>query len=272
MRILVLGGTHFVGPHVVAGLVELGHDVTIFHSGETENPLSDCARHVHGRFGNFAEKLAQLLKLRPQVVVDVVPYHAKNGHESIDFDNRDVERAVLEAALPITILRMPAIFGPGDPFSRLYRYVKRMDDARPAILLDARVASWRWSRGYVQNVAQAVVLAATEDRAAGRTYNVAPLCAHTEEEWVRLIAEVHGWRGSVISVAPDDLPESMRSRLSMSQDIVLDSQRIRRELGYSETTPLRQALATTIDWEREHPPIGASFDYPSEDAFLASIT
>ncbi|MGE5577994.1 MAG: NAD-binding protein [Syntrophothermus sp.] len=34
MRILVIGGTLFVGPNVVTRLNKMGHEVTLFHRGK----------------------------------------------------------------------------------------------------------------------------------------------------------------------------------------------------------------------------------------------
>jgi nucleoside-diphosphate-sugar epimerase len=88
----------------------------------------------------------------------------------VDVDNLEVERALAgDPALAVTVLRLPVIYGPHDPQRRLAHYVRRMDDGRPAIALDERLARFRQSRGYVDNVAAAVVLAATADRARGRT-------------------------------------------------------------------------------------------------------
>lgn len=41
MRVLVIGGTRFIGPPVVKSLVEHGHEVTVFHRGETEINLPE---------------------------------------------------------------------------------------------------------------------------------------------------------------------------------------------------------------------------------------
>ncbi|CAA9445556.1 MAG: hypothetical protein AVDCRST_MAG78-2836 [uncultured Rubrobacteraceae bacterium] len=35
MRVVVVGGTNFVGPHVVWRLAEEDHEVTVFHRGRT---------------------------------------------------------------------------------------------------------------------------------------------------------------------------------------------------------------------------------------------
>jgi 2'-hydroxyisoflavone reductase len=46
MRVLVLGGTRFVGRHFVAGCLARGDDVTVMHRGQSPSPFVDVARHV----------------------------------------------------------------------------------------------------------------------------------------------------------------------------------------------------------------------------------
>src|SRR5437762_10908758 len=46
MRVLVIGGTGFIGPYVVRELVSEGHDVTVFHRGESEADLPESVRNV----------------------------------------------------------------------------------------------------------------------------------------------------------------------------------------------------------------------------------
>ena len=48
MRILVIGGTRFIGLQVVKQLDETGHEVTIFHRGQTEADLPSGIQHIHG--------------------------------------------------------------------------------------------------------------------------------------------------------------------------------------------------------------------------------
>ncbi|NIM98090.1 MAG: NAD-dependent dehydratase, partial [candidate division Zixibacteria bacterium] len=87
---------------------------------------------------------------------------------------------------------------PGDSQHRLFQYLKRMDDNRPAILLEQGMANWRWTKGYVENVAAAIVPAVVEERATGRIYNVGEQDALSEEEWVRAIGAAAGWKGKVV--------------------------------------------------------------------------
>lgn len=329
MRILILGGTSFVGPHVVRQLAARGHDVTIFHRGNTETNLPGNVRHVHGDFANFPDHLDELRRISPEVVLDMVPFREEDAERvrafkgvarrvvvvssgdvyrafgrlwrtepgppdptpltedspireqlspaGLDYNKTAVERAVLEdTELPATILRLPATHGPGDDKHRLFSYIKRMDEARPAIVLDRAYASWQWGRGYVADVAFAIALAVMDERAAGRTYNVCYPVSLTEAEWVKEIARVIGWKGEVVALPSAQLPASLRrDAFDFSQQYSVDSNRIRKELGYTETLTFDEALQRTIEWERSNPPENPdpdAFNYADEDAALATFT
>jgi nucleoside-diphosphate-sugar epimerase len=192
-----------------------------------------------------------------------------------DYEKILVERVVLgEPDLPGTILRLPMVYGPRDRQHRLYEQIRRIDDGRPAIILEEGLAGWRWTRGYVEDMAAAVAVAVTDSRAAGRIYNVGEADALSMKEWVREIARIAGWTGEVIVVPKNELPEEMREQAHTEHDLVTDSSRIREELGYLEIVPREEAIARTIAWERANPPEGArdqSPDYAAEDALLARL-
>jgi 2'-hydroxyisoflavone reductase len=48
MRILVIGGTAFVGRHITEAALAAGHDVTLFHRGKTGRDLFGAATHLTG--------------------------------------------------------------------------------------------------------------------------------------------------------------------------------------------------------------------------------
>lgn len=188
------------------------------------------------------------------------------------YDKVGVERAASAIdGLTTTIVRLPAVHGPGDAQHRLYAYVRRMDDGRPAIVLDEALRHWRWTRGYVEDMGRAVALAAVHERAAGRVYNVNYERVFTEPEWVQAIARVHGWSGEVVCAPADELPESLRVGFDTSQDYAVDSTRIRRELGYAEAVDFDDALGCTIEWERADPPQSFDGDYDAEDEVLRRL-
>jgi nucleoside-diphosphate-sugar epimerase len=324
VRVLVLGGTGFIGSRVTRLLAQHDHEVTVVHRGTTSFEAPATVRQVLLPFAELSDRLERLTSLRPELVLDMVPYLDKQGHGILHFrgvvdrgvavtsgdvyrafgrlwrsepgppdpvpltedsplrekpapehgdgyDNVDVEVAVAaERDLRATVLRLPPTHGPGDPQHRPAAYVKRMLDGRPAILIDSARASWRWSRGYVDNVAAAIVVAVEDERAAGRVYNVSSPRAESEAAWIRRIARVVGWEGEVVALAAEKLPVQLRTPHDYRQDFVLDSSRLRRELGYTEVIGEDEGLAATVAWERENLPGTLVVDYAAEDEALAS--
>jgi nucleoside-diphosphate-sugar epimerase len=186
-----------------------------------------------------------------------------------------VERAVMNnPRLPGTVLRLPAVYGPGDPHRRTLEYLKRMDEGRGHILIEEMRARWRWTRGYVENVAAAIALAVTDGRAAGRIYNVGERDALTEAEWARSIGDAAGWGGEVVAAPKELIPGHLLAPYDWQHHIVGDTTRMREELGYAESVSRQDALKKTVEWERAHPPERvdpARFDYAAEDAALARL-
>ncbi len=338
MRVLIIGGTSFIGPYVVRSLVSRGHEVTVFHRGEHEVELPSVVRHVHSASAAFPVLTfpPELISWKPDIVLHMVamgerdaeavvraftgvaqrlvvpssgdvysaygvligsetesdppellredsplrknfyPYRkmAKGPEDWVyHYDKILVERVVMsDPKLPATILRLPAVYGPGDNRHGISAHLRRMDDQRPAILLDENQARWRWSHGYVENVAAAITLAITDDRAAGRIYNVGEKSVPTTAERVRTLAELVGWPGEVVALPRASLPHHLQDAYHYAQDLAYDTSRIRHELGYKEIVSLDEGLRRSITALRENPPAidPAQYDYTAEDAALAS--
>jgi nucleoside-diphosphate-sugar epimerase len=332
LRVLVIGGTRFIGPRVVKQLVEKGHDVAVFNRGETGAELPEGAGRVRGERRNLANFAGEFRRLAPDVVLDMIPMNEKEargvvhvfegiaqrivavssgdvyraydrltgrdpgppdpvplhehsplremlypyeGRGDDEYEKILVEKVVKgESGLPGTVLRLPAVYGPGDYQHRLFPYLKRMDDGRPAILLSEGISSWRWTLGYVEDVAAAIVLVTVDGRAAGRTYNVGESDPLPWAERVREIGRAAGWSGEIVAVSRRRLPEHLDQGLDTDQHLFVDTSRIRRELGYEEAVSRSEALRDTVVWERRHPPAEvdfAYFDYAAEDAVLAGL-
>lgn len=192
-----------------------------------------------------------------------------------DYDKIPVERAVLnDTDLSGTVLRLPMIYGPGDLLHRWFPMIKRMDDGRRAIVMPRSAAQWRSPRGYVENVAAAIALAATHPIAAGRIYNVAESESYSEAEWLRFVGEIAEWRGKVVPVPDEKAPAATRVPGRLEQHWVVDSSRIRRELGFAEPVGREEAIRRTLEWERGHPPAHVDpsrFDYAAEDEALTDL-
>ncbi len=192
-----------------------------------------------------------------------------------DYDKIPVERVILgDDRVRGTVLRLPMVYGPGDPLHRLFGYLKRMDDGRPHILLQEDAARWRSPRGYVENVAAAVALATTSTKAVGKIYNVAETQAFAEQAWVQRIGQAIGWRGRVITMPASHTPAHLKVNYRSEQHWEVSSERIRAGLGFAEPVPFEVGLMRTIEWERAHPlgPCPSLSEYEAEDAAVAAWT
>ncbi len=200
-----------------------------------------------------------------------------------DYDKIPAERIVMnDPELPGTVLRLPMVYGPGDPLHRFYPVVKRVLDQRRHIIFSETLAEWRSPRGYVENVAAAIALTATDDRAARRIFNVCeePLfgepsfseLAFSELEWAKRIAGEMRWDGEFVVLPVDRTPRHLLKPGNAAQDWTASSARIRHELGYEEPVAIDEAIRRTIAWQRENAPAVeflAQFDYAAEDAAVA---
>jgi nucleoside-diphosphate-sugar epimerase len=340
MRLLIIGGTGFIGPFVLKTLAAEGHDLAVYHRGFAKLALPSGVREILGDQRDLPKALAEFRAFSPDVVVNFILVSERQAQATMDvfrgiagrmvvlssgdvyraagilhgtepgplqpmplteesdlrlhrqtyrkeaiealrktfswldddYDKIPVERVVMsDPELAGTILRLPMVYGPGDPLHRLHPYLKRMDDKRPAILIQEDAAHWRGPRGYVENVAAGIALAATASKAVGRIYNLAEAEAFTEIEWAERMGRVAGWTGSVLPVSVDLIPAHLKLPYNSAQHWIMSSERIRSELEYSEPVSPDLALARTIEWERANPPAHVDprqFDYAAEDAAL----
>lgn len=71
MRVLIIGGTGLLGPHVVTGLVHAGHEVTTLNrSGRAYF----CERALAGDRGVAEHLVAAMQTVRPELVIDMIPF------------------------------------------------------------------------------------------------------------------------------------------------------------------------------------------------------
>ncbi|MDG5819216.1 NAD-dependent epimerase/dehydratase family protein [Natronococcus sp. A-GB7] len=77
---LVIGGTRFIGRHLVEELLEHGYDVTILNRGSHENPFADDdrVRRIEGDRTNDSALEAAALEVDPDAVFDCVAYYPKD--------------------------------------------------------------------------------------------------------------------------------------------------------------------------------------------------
>jgi nucleoside-diphosphate-sugar epimerase len=70
LKVLVIGGTRFIGAAAVAELSSMGHEVTVYHRGQTENSSQSDASHIHGARDELGKHLDEFKRIAPDVVLD----------------------------------------------------------------------------------------------------------------------------------------------------------------------------------------------------------
>lgn len=336
MKVLLIGGTGFIGRYVVKRLADFGHDVSVVHRGISATP--NCATQIQGDANRLRELGPALHSLKPDVVVNFILGSGRQAEEMMgalsglkpriivlssmdvyracgvlhksesgglqelpltehselrtqpaytparmemlkktfawlddEYEKISVERIVLaDENFPAVVLRLPMIYGPGDRlrFHRFYPVIKRIQDGRRKIFFEQEAARWRASKGYVENVAEAIVVACACS-ARGRIYNVAEPDTLTELEWAQFIAEKMHWDGEFVVLPRDQTPEHLRNPGNLKQHWIASSERMRRELRYHEVISRSEAVERTIEWEINHPPAEIPrelFNYSAEDA------
>jgi nucleoside-diphosphate-sugar epimerase len=344
-RVLVIGGTVFVGPSVVRELAAKGHEVAVFHRGDHEVILPASVRHVHGDRAHISDHRDAFRAFAPDTVVDMRSMTESDARAVVDavrgitdrivavssmdvyraygrlqgtepgpplqppfdeesplreklypyrdhtpaaigqrpawlgeYDKILVERTVLgDDAIAGTVVRFPMVHGERDEQRRFYPLWRRMVDGRTAILMSTGSAAHRASRTHVDNAAHAVVVAATDDRARGRIYNVGDEDAMAWIDWARLVASHLRWTGEFVVAPSAQMPTRLRDSRPDVWDhhLVNETSRIRRELGYREVVGREDGLARALAWYAESPladpAVPPDLDYAAEDEALVTI-
>ena len=313
MRILILGGTGFIGRHVALSFLESGHEIAVFHRGERAVNFPSRVVHLRGDRERLHEYTRAFTDFSPQAVVDLIAFTEADAQSTMDVFAGKAERLVCASSmdvyqaygaflrletstpssrplaedaplrttlfpyralarekndrwfnyekilvermvmnndrLPAVVLRLPQVFGPHDGQHRLRNYLRLMD-ANDEITVSRAKARWRWTRGYVEDVAVGFVLAATHPLALGRIYNIGEKVAESELDWLRRIGQAAGWRGQAKIVPDEALPKELAEPYDWRHDLAADTRLIRQELGYAEKVSPKKAMERTVSWER----------------------
>jgi nucleoside-diphosphate-sugar epimerase len=206
------------------------------------------------------------------------------GDDTYSTRKRAIERALLaNDAIPATLIRAGAIYGPGDVASREWYFVKRVVDGRRVVVLSHRGES-RFHPVSVHNLAELMRLAV--ERPGGRVLNAADPDAPTASEIGRHVAAAMGHE--LAEVVFDGPPRGSVGDhpWGVPRPFVLDMTEAEFEVGYRPVTTYEKAVKETCEWLvaatdgrdwREVLPTAArhysdQFDYAAEDEFVRGLT
>jgi nucleoside-diphosphate-sugar epimerase len=321
MKLLVLGGTRFIGERIVREAQRRGDEVVLVHRGTTESD-GETHAHIHASRANFADVAQHVRTLRPDAVLDtcamtrvdadaVLPHlpdvplvllssmdvyrayelllgddggqpvpitedaevrHGRyplRGHldDHDDYDKLHVEPGYL--ARGGTVLRLAAIYGERDPQRREEFILRRVRAGRERIPVGS--GTWLWTRGYVGDVASAVLATlASPEAAAGQVFNVGDLSTDTMRDYARRILRAAGHDAELVTVPDEDVPADLEVTRSTAQHLLCDSGKLARTLGWCPADP-DASIGKSVRWHMAHPPESAETDFSADDQALAAM-
>ena len=296
MRVLVLGGTRFIGLALVRELLGAGHSVAVVHRGEHEPEGLRGVEHFHLDRRELGQLRQELARFKPDVVIDMSAMASAEAAEAAGaFDpaiptvvasSCDVYRAyegVMEGRVTDSApLAEDAALREGPPPDRDVVLEGWTYDAASYEKLDVERAylergavvcrlpmvygEFLWSRGYAPEIARGLRLAA-ESGLKGEVFNLAePECAPIRA-WVEQILLAADSDAELVRVPDGDLPEDLLLTGEIPQPWWVDTTKAATRLGWVHE-PWRGCVERSVRWHLEHPPEPK----PGDDDFSADDT
>jgi nucleoside-diphosphate-sugar epimerase len=116
MRVLIIGGTKFIGPPMVRRLARSGHKVAVFHRGQSPADLPHGAAEFLGDRDHLPAHAGELRGFAPDVVVDMIAFTEAQG------------RALVETFTGVA--RRTVVLSSGDVY-RAFGLVRGTESGRP---------------------------------------------------------------------------------------------------------------------------------------------
>lgn len=94
MRIVVLGGTRYIGRALLTELEDAGHEVAVVHRGRHENGEDGATRHFHLDRRRLSEHRGELLGFGPDALIDMSAMTAEDAEGALAVFDDSVHKVV----------------------------------------------------------------------------------------------------------------------------------------------------------------------------------
>lgn len=101
MNILIIGGTRFMGPHIVNELAARGHRVAVFHRGETKTELPEGVQEAFGDRDHLAEQKDKITAFGPEIVLDMMLLNERQAKELTETVSGIARRVVVASSCDV---------------------------------------------------------------------------------------------------------------------------------------------------------------------------
>jgi nucleoside-diphosphate-sugar epimerase len=304
MRVLVLGGTSFIGRRVVELLHERGDEVAIVHRGQTEPTDLVPVRHIHADRLQLDQHAAAVRDFRADAVVDGNAFTAADVDAvtpvlpdvpTVALSSQDVYQAVtalrsgrVDSPVPLdedaelrrerypyagrgladvpeyydkldveerwlprgaVVLRLPMVYGPRDDQQREAPILRRAIAGSSEIPINA--GNLLWTRGHVDDVANAVLAAIDERAADGLAVNIGEHRTFPIQAWFQQILDASKMGSVLVHVTDQDVPQDLSLSKSFAQHILPSVQRARELLNWQASDPVARVEQSVL-WHLAH--------------------
>src|SRR5271170_3047479 len=94
MRLLIIGGTGFIGPFVLNRLAAEGHDLAVYHRGLDRPNVPAGTREILGDQRNLAKSAPEFRDFSPDVVVHFILASERQARVTMDVFRGIADRMV----------------------------------------------------------------------------------------------------------------------------------------------------------------------------------
>src|SRR6185295_17031253 len=101
MKALIIGGTRFIGLRVVHHLTEHGHDVTVFHRGQTNSRMPTTVNQITGDRRDLSRFASEFAQIAPDVVLDMICYNEPEAETLMDTFRGVARRVVVASSMDV---------------------------------------------------------------------------------------------------------------------------------------------------------------------------
>ncbi|MCK6597371.1 MAG: NAD-dependent epimerase/dehydratase family protein [Bdellovibrionaceae bacterium] len=166
-----------------------------------------------------------------------------------DYDKKDVELIYSDFATNkkrnLGILRLPAVYGFGDYQMRFSGIINFLNNGNTDIPCQQQ-AAWKWTHGHVNDMAYAIVLLAEKLLKGISIYNVGEAQTPSMKKRVEIIAKL--MKKKIAWHESQEVPDELSILRKKPNDFVVDSTKIRNEIGYQEIISTYDAYSDTVKW------------------------
>ena len=286
MKILVIGGTRYMGRIMVQNLLDQGDEVTIFSRGNTQPEWWDQVGHIQGDRNDRDDFNAKLKGAPFDAVVDTQAYRWEDVESAIGTFEGSVGRYLFVSTGSV-YLDGKLDFFTHSPFKEDdvnwdtldYTYP---DGEDPYGVGKRHCEKWLNENSRIPYTIVRIpadgavnfIRALKSPNTVNQTYHIAMQEVMTIERWADPLWKAAGHE-SAVSFVPTKVIRKTLERysppLSRALPYIHDLSKAERDFGFT-TTPVEEWIQTTVDWYRDNQPENDSAGYQRRGDEVALAT